>query len=65
MESNSSRQEKSGEPSRGLEMDDQIISKRWKGGVYEIVLEKLELMKGWKDGAEYINAGFAGVDGRE
>ena len=59
MESNSSRLETSGEPSRRLEMDEQIISKWWKGGVYEIVLEKLELIK---DEAEYIKAG---VDGRE
>ena len=58
MESNSSRLETSGEPSRGLEMDEKIISKWWKGGVYEIVLEKLELIKGWKDDAEYIKAAW-------
>ena len=53
---NSSRLVTSGEPPRGLEMDEQIISKRWKGGVYEIVLEKLELMKDWDHEAEYIKA---------
>ena len=56
MESNSSRLETPGEHTRGLEMDEQIINKRWKGGVYDIVLEKLDLMKEWKGEAEYIKA---------
>ena len=44
------------ELSRVLEMDKEIIKKRWKGGNYEMVLEKIELMEGWKGEARHIKA---------
>ena len=53
------------ELSRVLEMDKEIIKKRWKGGNYEMVLEKLELMEGWKKRGKTHQSGLTRMDGGE